>query len=421
MLHPQVKSVNPPSYHSYANLHFLSNPAPLPDGVPASPSFDVPSVKRDTKKEGAQKPHKSGNPSLGIYTKSCNPPPSEGYQKIQKLKVTARQITGHKRLHACGHDVIPGASTVKIYKGESNYSFGGLQRCGSVWMCPSCASKITEARREELKVSDKWLSDGHGLSHLVLTVPHSKHDDLEELLEGITDAFRRFTNRPSFKRFCKRNGIVGRVRAIEVTYWYDSETNGWHPHIHILFWHEKPVSKGIMEAEWFDLLEQWQSACEAAGLKTPNEHGLTWEDGSKASKYISKWGIREELTKGHLKKGKKEGHLSPFALLELASQGDEEAGKLFLEYTKVYKGKRQLVWSKGLRTLLGLDNEKTDQDLADQEPEPSKLLVMVPIDRFIFIRDNNLLYPFLHACDQGEEKAKNFLQHHCPGASPPPF
>jgi len=32
------------------------------------------------------------------------------------------------------------------------------------------------------------------------------------------------------------------------------------------------------------------------------EHGLDLRDGKYADKYVSKWGIEHELTKGHVKK-----------------------------------------------------------------------------------------------------------------------
>ena len=35
--------------------------------------------------------------------------------------------------------------------------FGNVIRCGSVWVCPVCAKKITEKRREELSIAnDLW-------------------------------------------------------------------------------------------------------------------------------------------------------------------------------------------------------------------------------------------------------------------------
>ena len=41
------------------------------------------------------------------------------------------------------------------------------------------------------------------------------------------------------------------------------------------------------------------------------KHGLDIQDGSHADKYVAKWGLPEEMSKGHMKKGK-EWRLYPF-------------------------------------------------------------------------------------------------------------
>lgn len=37
----------------------------------------------------------------------------------------------------------------------------------------------------------------------------------------------------------KRWGIVGNIRAIEIT---DGLAHGWHPHVHVLCFHDEPLS-----------------------------------------------------------------------------------------------------------------------------------------------------------------------------------
>jgi len=43
------------------------------------------------------------------------------------------------------------------------------------------------------------------------------------------------------------------------------------------------------------------------------------------------------MTKGHLKQGVKDGHVSPFGLLDLYDQGDENAGRRFQELLQFLK------------------------------------------------------------------------------------
>ena len=48
---------------------------------------------------------------------------------------------------------------------------------------------------------------------------------------------------------------------------------------------------------------QWQNCCKKAGLPIPSiEHGVDLQDGTFALDYVSKWGLEDEMTKGHTKK-----------------------------------------------------------------------------------------------------------------------
>ncbi|PCN86444.1 hypothetical protein AS583_19820 [Acinetobacter baumannii] len=62
------------------------------------------------------------------------------------------------------------------------------------------------------------------------------------------------------------------------------------------------------------------------------------------------------MTKGHIKKGK-EGGLTPFDLLQLSFEDELVFGRkpsqLFKEYAAAFKGARQLMWSRGLKDVLG--------------------------------------------------------------------
>ena len=44
-----------------------------------------------------------------------------------------------------------------------------------------------------------------------------------------------------------------------------------------------------------------------------------------------------------------------------------DSAELWWEFEKASKGKRQLTWSRGLRQLLGLIQEKTDEEIAAEE------------------------------------------------------
>jgi hypothetical protein len=155
---------------------------------------------------------------------------------------------------------------------------------------------------------------------------------------------------------------------------------------------------------------QWQAACFSAGLPVPNEHGLDLVAGNKAAAYVSKWGIEEEMTKGHLKKGKKEGHVSPFGLLDLYAEGDKKAGELFVEYCEAFKGKRQLTWTKGLREKIGMEKEKTEAEILNKPDEESELFISVISHTWDKIIRSNRLLEFIGVCERGtKEDAQGWL------------
>ena len=114
---------------------------------------------------------------------------------------------------------------------------------------------------------------------------------------------------------------------------------------------------------------QWIDCCTKAGLKAPDLiHGVDVRNGTYAAKYVTKWGLENELTKGHLKTGLN-GSLTPFDLLRGASTNNHYK-TLFKQFADVFKGKQQLVWSKGLKDLLGI-KKVTDEELIDETEKTS--------------------------------------------------
>ena len=85
------------------------------------------------------------------------------------------------------------------------------------------------------------------------------------------------------------------------------------------------------------------------------QHGLDLADGTYADQYIGKWGVEHEMTKGHIKKGK--GWFNSFDLLQLSFEDElifgRKPSQLFKEYAAAFKGARQLMWSRGLKDVLG--------------------------------------------------------------------
>jgi hypothetical protein len=325
-----------------------------------------------------------------------------------RLQSVARSILSNERVASCLRFVIPHANHVKIWKAHERAHYSGLVVCGSVWNCPVCASKISERRRVELMQGmNTWKGRGSVLM-LVLTIPHYQHQPLHEVLDKFTKARQRFRERKAWWKdgISQDLHLRGSVRALEVTH----GQNGWHVHSHELLLCECDFSGGygMFEARIYDV---WKSVCLSVGLGAPDRlHGVKVHDGSKAASYASKWGLEDEMTKAHLKAGR-DGNLSPWDMLRGIDEGVKEYKALFREYARGFKGKRQLVWSDGLRDVLGLGREKSDAEIAKEIDQDAVLLGMLTRADWTAVRRADRRGELLEiASSQGWDGVVKFIQ-----------
>jgi hypothetical protein len=284
-----------------------------------------------------------------------------------------------------------GGKQIQVHKSTQHgtTSFSGLQTCGSVWVCPVCAAKIAERRRAEIVAAmAAHKAAGGVVNMLTLTAPHQRGDDLVELLAKQSKALNAFWNDRQVKAVFEQMAVIGQIRALEVTHGRKSpKNNGWHPHYHVLLFAGAGADLAFPDAcitEWLcTLYTRWAAVCVNADLGRPSfAHGLKLDDGSKASAYVSKWGLEDEMTKGHTKKAL-HGE-TPFDFLRafLEDPDDKQAAALFIEFANVFKGKRQLHWSRGLKKRYSI-GERTDEQLAtEQEDDFTVLLGTITMDQW---------------------------------------
>lgn len=302
------------------------------------------------------------------------------------LQSVARQLLPKSRTSLCLRARAFGHQSVDVLKSKKYETahFAGLQTCGSVWTCPVCAAKIAERRRLELQSAmSQHQASGGSVQLLTLTTPHTRFDKLEDLLAKQAQAVQSFLRDKTVKKVFAEMGHIGQVRALEVTHGRKATNNGWHPHFHFLQFVEfapHPIQLG----DWkLRLFLRWAAYCQKAGLSAPTmKHGLDIRDGSYAEKYVSKWGLEDEMTKAHIKKGRAGGE-TPFDLLRscLIDAEDGQAAYLFKEFAANFKGKRQLSWSNGLKARFALV-EKTDEELAEEKEDQAILLGQIDIDQW---------------------------------------
>lgn len=296
------------------------------------------------------------------------------------------------RVNYCKKRRIDKTKDVFVYYNEARGKahFGNLVTCGSVWTCADCAPRITEGRKTEVKQGiDNWRAKGGHVYLLTLTNRHHRGDDLQQLLKGQQDAMTRLWGHRAVKDMMKLLGSVGRIVATEVLH---SDANGWHPHFHILVFFDRELVNGGQGLQSF-LAKHWINACAKSGLKLPTmDHGVDLRDGTYADKYVSKWGLESEVTKGHIKKGSA-GGMTPFDLLR-NSVDQPRYGFLFSEFADAFKGKHQLFWTKGLKELLGVVT-KSDEEHAQETDDASQRLDDLAYDVFMLITVRQLQAEFL--------------------------
>jgi hypothetical protein len=264
-----------------------------------------------------------------------------------------------------------------------------LITCASVWNCPVCSARISERRRELLASAvAAWEERGGTVILSSYTFSHRRSDALSETLPGFLAAQRWMTGHRPYKRLLELFGIVGVVRALEVTW---GSYNGWHPHAHVLLFLPPGVDVAALEAALYLV---WSAAAKRCGLTMSREHGLKVQAtyGSVAE-YVAKWGHQptrriwgtpDEITKGHSKRAHRAelvgSGYSPFDLLRwLNDTGESQPAGLFRQYAAAFKRRRQLTWSPGLAELLGVADEadKSDEEVADEIREEALLLAQI--------------------------------------------
>jgi hypothetical protein len=273
--------------------------------------------------------------------------------------------------------------------------WGNVQRCGSIWTCPVCAKQITEKRREELLIANrKWSAMGNYLYMITLTNSHNVTHDLNYLKLSQRKAMTRFFKGRKAEFLMSWLGKKYHITNYEVTY----GSNGWHPHHHILIFSDQYLGISKFSELEIELKKHWINCCRLSGLPLPSmEHGLDLQDGTFTANYISKWGLEYEMTKGHIKKGRKESY-TPFDLLQKSIDDSliysRTSSSLFQEFAIAFKGARQLSWSRGLKKLFGL-NDVDDQQIVDDTDKKSIQVYDVPSLMFFLLKKYQKRHEFI--------------------------
>lgn len=300
---------------------------------------------------------------LGTTAKSVRHPDGRS-DRFRHQRHAAKLLGGKARVGLCRWSVVSKSAGVDMV--ASSYGDGkpdrvhyeGLQTCGSVWACPCCGARISETRRDEMNQLLAWARErGYRVVMITLTARHGRDDDLDDLLDRMKDAKRRWARHRAYARM--KPSIIGNVTATEVT---RGDAHGWHPHFHVI-----EIIDG--EVDLTSLRDAWLASLRGAGLDGAGA-AFQAQGADAAGNYIAKWGAAEELTLSQRKKGRGRTGRTPAQLLAAScDEGDREAGRLWAEYANVFHGRRQLVWSRGLKALAGIGEVDDAEAAQDQQQD----------------------------------------------------
>lgn len=297
-----------------------------------------------------------------------------------RLKVAQRELTEAKASKLC---FLAGGAVVTVTVGPNLIAHvAGVHRCGSVWSCPVCAPVVRQGRALEIdQAVGPWLLGGGSALFVTATGPHRKGDALGPLFD-LTAKFGEKTMTGALaKRWRVDLGMVGLIRALEVTY---GSENGWHPHVHSVFLFDDHLTPEEVAGFRSFLFGRWQKALAVGGFGQLHPvHGLDVRpvyDSAGLSEYVAAvqggWGVGLELARADAKRS----GTTPLDLLaHWALGGDVEARELWGEYERATFGRRAIQWTPGLRRRLLPDVEElSDEDLAAAEAV-DEVLVTVEI------------------------------------------
>jgi hypothetical protein len=291
-----------------------------------------------------------------------------------------------------------------------------LMVCGSVWMCPLCGAKISERRRVELSQALENSDLFFGL--MSLTLEHRRGDRLKGSLDALLDAREKLKSGRAWQNFIREFGIVGTISALETTY----GVNGHHPHSHNLLVSRSPLDAAAVHGFIF---RRWLAALSDHDRSATSERGVDVRTAeSDVADYVGKWGheprnlkrpngwtIEHELTKSVSKMSKGDQGFTPLDLLQAFNAGDDQAGKIWQEYARTFKGRHQLQWSRGLRELLGLGRIESDMEIAARADEPAVLLAALSREQWKVILGNDARGEVLEVASRGDvEELLEFLR-----------
>lgn len=315
--------------------------------------------------------------------------PDELRKRLWALHRTMWNVTNFDRLRGCHRWIAEGAGAASLRWHEpGRASWGNLQTSASVWASPLSAASISKTRAQEVTTAlETWFNQDkrHGVEFLTLTLAHNRDQELSEVWDTLSYAWRGVVATASWRggKRCagdkKTFGVAHWLKSVEVTH----GDNGWHCHLHVLLFLDRELSGEERDQLETNVYNRWAKAAERKGFKTPSrKHGVKLEKAlrNKSAKdlgaYMAKGALASvaetlawEITAGQTaKEGRGKDNRTPFQILDdIRKSGDTSLKNPDVQLWRIWErgslGRRQQAWSKGAKEALGV------LDVSDEEAE----------------------------------------------------
>lgn len=259
--------------------------------------------------------------------------------------------------------------TMNTSEDASRAGLRGVQTCGSISACPVCATRKMVEYGENIRKALIW-AEQNNLRPIMMTLTarHTRQMTLKYFKDAFRDAYNMFQRHRHWRKLKESLNIVHSIISREITY----GANGWHYHMHLLFFVPVSSVKHAQSKTWQvqSMQSLWIDALENNGLDGIEKTALDVSSGSKNKTYLAKLSfevdksgdLAYELT-GNANKGK-----TVWDFLAMAHYGDIGAQSLYLEYVEEMIGHKWITYSNGL-----LDASK-DIEL-DSQPVPKNQIL----------------------------------------------
>lgn len=189
---------------------------------------------------------------------------------------------------------------------------------------------------------------------LTLTQKNVKSEELEEEINRMMEAFKKFTKRKEFK-----TSVKGFFRALEIT--YNKKRDDYHPHFHVILVVEKTYFKSRHYLKQDDWCRLWQDSMKLDYKPTVDIRKFKSETDKELSKSLAEATKYTVKDADYLIKGRN-GKLNP-----------ERTDKVVKTLSEALAYRRLIAWGgvlKDIHKSLNLDDaEKGDLIITDENKE----------------------------------------------------